>query len=180
MAEEWKDVKGYEGVYQVSNMGRVKSLPRTRQCRTKDGLLTMRVSEKIMRQWKRSSYYLVDFWKDGKRDIRSVHVLVYEAFVGEVINKNFIHHMDKNKLNNCVDNLVQLSVLEHNRLHCCGRPSKFKGVTKNNERNRQMYVDFKNGLTREELIDKYKLSRSQINHMLFREKNNEKEGEPNS
>lgn len=88
----------------------------------------MKVPEKILKQWKRSSYNLVDFWIDGKRFVQSVHVLVYEAFNGELRKGNFVHHIDENKLNNTPENLEQISVLEHNRIHFTGKPSWNKGL----------------------------------------------------
>ena len=59
----WKDVKDYEGLYQVSDSGLVRS------------------HKKILKQWKRSKYLLVDLWKNGIRDVRSVHVLIYETLI---------------------------------------------------------------------------------------------------
>lgn len=127
--EQWKDIKGYEGLYQVSNTGRVRSVERTRQCRVNGGTIaTMRVPAKILKQWKRSSYLLVDLWKDSKRDVRSVHYLVYEAFVGPIAKGLFIHHKDENKHNNNYSNLEMMSCLTHNRTHHAGKPSWNKGL----------------------------------------------------
>ena len=126
--EIWKDIIGYEGKYQVSNLGRVKSLKRHRRCRVHGGTVAvMVVPEKILKQWKRSSYFLVDLWKDTKRDVRSVHVLVYEAFVDKIKDKMMIHHKDENKFNNVPENLEMISCLTHNRIHHGGKPSWNKG-----------------------------------------------------
>tara|TARA_R110000796_G_scaffold36110_1_gene92388 strand:- start:8 stop:487 length:480 start_codon:yes stop_codon:yes gene_type:complete len=85
--EEFKDVIGYEGLYQVSNLGRVKSL--------KFG------KERILKTTLNKGDYLqLDLNKDGKRKVRTVHQLVAEAFLGHVpcghkliVNhKNFIRH----------------------------------------------------------------------------------------
>ena len=73
--------------------------------------------EQLLTQWKRSNYLLVDLWKDGERDVRSVHILVYEAFVAPLKQGLCVHHIDHNKLNNSVDNLVAMTVADHNRLH---------------------------------------------------------------
>lgn len=126
--EIWKDVYGYEGLYQVSNLGRIKSLERKRFCRIKGGkIAVMIVPERILKQWKRSKYLLVDLWKDKKREIKSVHILVYEAFVGEIKDKMMIHHKDENKFNNVPENLEMISCLTHNRIHHGGKPSWNKG-----------------------------------------------------
>ncbi|MBP5698848.1 MAG: HNH endonuclease, partial [Alphaproteobacteria bacterium] len=79
MTEVWKDIKGYEGLYQVSNIGRVKSLERKHKIILHGKECLRHQKERIMKQWKRSVYWLVDLWKDGKRDIRSVHHLVFET-----------------------------------------------------------------------------------------------------
>lgn len=127
--EQWRDIKGYEGLYQVSNTGRVRSVERTRQCRVNGGTIaTMRVPAKILKQWKRSSYLLVDLWKDSKRDVRSVHVLAYEAFVGPVEKGLMIHHKDHNKFNNNYNNLMMMSYDTHNKLHHAGKSSWNKGL----------------------------------------------------
>jgi hypothetical protein len=125
--ELWHDIKGYEGLYQVSNLGRVKSLERKHKIILHGKECLRRQKEHILKQWKRSVYFLVDLWKDGRRDIRSVHHLVYEAFNDRQICGFFVHHKDENKENNCADNLELMTVLEHNRHHVCGRPSWNKG-----------------------------------------------------
>lgn len=126
--EVWKDIKGYEGLYQVSNLGRVKSLERYHQIKIKGKECLRHQKERIMKQWKRSSYWLVDLWDKGKRDIRSIHHLVFETFNDRQIGGFFVHHKDENKDNNCVDNLELMSVLEHNRHHHGGKPSWNKGL----------------------------------------------------
>lgn len=126
--EEWKDIKGYEGLYQVSNFGRVKSLERKHKTKIKGKECLRRQKERILKQWKRSTYLLVDLWNEGKRDIRSVHHLVFEAFNNRQIGGFFVHHKDENKYNNRADNLELMSVLEHNRHHVCGREPWNKGL----------------------------------------------------
>ena len=103
--EEWKDIKGYEGLYQVSNFGRVKSLERKYKIILHGKECLRRQKERILKQWKRSTYLLVDLWNEGRRDIRSVHHLVFEAFVRPLRSDEDIAHKDGDKLNNAVDNL---------------------------------------------------------------------------
>lgn len=177
--EIWKDIDGYKGKYQVSNLGRVKSLERTRQCRTKDGLLTMKIPQRLLKQWKRSQYFLVDLWQDSKRDVRSVHALVYEAFIGKIEPGNYIHHIDRNKENNFWGNLEQLSMKKHNEIHHKGHIPWNKGMKMNPEshkkqwetrhakynyaeRNQSIIEDKKNGSSLKELSQKYNLSSRQI------------------
>lgn len=94
--EEWRDVIGFEGKYQVSNMGRVKSL---------DYLHTK--EEKILKQFlnNRIGYLQVKLWKEGKGKTCKVHRLVAKAFLGNPSNILMINHKDECKTNNVVSNL---------------------------------------------------------------------------
>lgn len=93
MKEIWKDIPNYEGLYQISSLGRVKSLNynRTKQ-------------EKILKQAKDyDGYHLVSLSKNGKHLTMKVHRLVAQAFLG---NSNLqINHIDENKSNNKISNL---------------------------------------------------------------------------
>lgn len=103
MNESWKDVEGYEGLYQVSNCGRVKSLERMRL--VKSGCFG-KVKEKILKHGKNKSGYLqVLLWKDGKQKSHRVQRLVANAFIPNPENKPEVNHKDENKENNCVWNL---------------------------------------------------------------------------
>ena len=90
--EIWKPVVGYEGLYEVSNWGRIKSI--------KFG------KERILNPGTNSCGYLhVGLYKNGKRKIFLVHRLVAEAFIPNPNNLPCINHKDENKLNNSVENL---------------------------------------------------------------------------
>ena len=123
----WKDIEGYEGRYQVSDTGLVKSCEHFHEITIKGTKTLRHRKEQLLRQWKRSNYLLVDLWDKGVRDVRSVHVLVYTAFKGPVPAGYLVHHIDSNKDNNSIDNLVVMSTKEHNRLHCTGRVPHNKG-----------------------------------------------------
>ena len=92
--EIWKDVKNYEGLYEVSNLGRVKSLNynRTRK-------------EKILKSGYVCGYCKVVLWKNGKRKYILVHRLVAEHFIPNIEDKPCIDHIDGNPMNNRVENL---------------------------------------------------------------------------
>lgn len=103
MQEIWKDIKGYEGYYQVSNLGRIKSLERI--VNRRDGIQSI-VHERIMVTCRGNEPYLVVMLsKDGKAHPRRVHRLVAEAFVPNPNNCNCVDHIDADKLNNRSDNL---------------------------------------------------------------------------
>lgn len=93
MAEEWKDIEGYEGLYQVSNLGRVRSFKQN-----KSGHLLKYKSN----CW---GYFQVGLSKNGKQKLFSVHRLVAEAFIPKVENKNIVNHIDCDKSNNHANNL---------------------------------------------------------------------------
>ena len=107
MIEIWKDVKGYEGRYVVSNIGRVKRLERVT---VQKHLL----QEKLIHiDVKRNGYCQVQLWKDGKDIQKLVHRLVAEAFIEKKEDCYFINHKDENKQNNCVNNLEWVSSKEN-------------------------------------------------------------------
>ena len=92
MKEIWKDIKDYEGHYQVSNCGRVKSI--------KFG------KERILKPKKDKYGYLhVNLYKNNIKKTYKVHRLVAEAFIDNTDNLTEVNHRDENKLNNNVDNL---------------------------------------------------------------------------
>lgn len=104
MEEEiWKDIKGWEGLYQVSNLGRVKSLPRLHDAihpyMTKEKILKPRVSG-----YQREYLAVVLHNNDRVKQIK-VHRLVAEAFVPNPNGYLEINHIDENKGNNRWDNL---------------------------------------------------------------------------
>lgn len=99
MKEEWKDIKGYEGFYQVSNFGRVKSLERYDR-------LGRLVEEKILKEYIDShGYYYSNLYKDGKYKCVRNHFIEAQAFIPNPENKPTVDHIDTNKLNNRLDNL---------------------------------------------------------------------------
>ena len=100
--EIWKDIEGYEGLYQVSNQGRVKSLER----KVDNGHCIRTVPERILKPNKtKKGYQLVNLWKEGKIKRMSVHRLVAKAFLPNPENLPQVNHKDENPSNNHVDNL---------------------------------------------------------------------------
>ena len=104
--EVWKDIKGYEGTYQVSNLGRVKALA--------DNTRRTHKGEHILSQTNSRGYRLVSLSKDGKMRSFSVHRLVAVAFIKRVEGKNEIDHINTIRKDNRVENLRWCSPKENN------------------------------------------------------------------
>lgn len=105
MKEEWKWVNGFEGVYQISNLGRIKSFKRT-----DDGY--------ILSNQNATGDYLRVVLNDTvsmKRRSVAIHVLVAEHFIGERPKGFHVHHKDDNKQNNVVTNLEYIHPKKHRK-----------------------------------------------------------------
>ena len=101
MMEIWRDIDSYEGLYQISNKGRVKSL--------KYG------KERILRAHDNGDGYLkVQLYKNTARQYRYIHRLVAETFIANQHNLPEINHKDENKKNNRVENLEWMTSKENN------------------------------------------------------------------
>ena len=115
MKEVWKDVTGFEGLYQVSDLGRIKSLPR--QCWMNSKGKTYRsVPERIMKSSLiGKGYKMVYLSKDGRVYSRLLARIVAEAFVPNPKNKPEVNHVDLDKLNCRASNLEWTTRLENMR-----------------------------------------------------------------
>lgn len=97
--ESWHDIPGYEGKYQVSDLGRVKSL-NYKGYTDEEHLLKTRLLGT------RGQYLSAELYdRNGKKHNRYVHVLVAQAFIPNPNGYPCVNHKDENKLNNCVSNL---------------------------------------------------------------------------
>lgn len=103
MEEIWKDIKGYEGLYQVSNLGRVKSM--LRKVPHLGGYRT--IPERIVKFYLSSTtgYYMIKLCKNNIYKLYLVHRLVAEAFVSNPNNWPYINHKDEDRTNNKATNL---------------------------------------------------------------------------
>lgn len=101
--EIWKDIKGYEGLYQVSNYGRVKSLNYRRTGK-----------EQLMKPILNTNGYFCVWLYNKQNKIYSIHRLVAEAFIPNPDNLPCVNHKDEDKTNNHVDNL-EFCTYEYNQ-----------------------------------------------------------------
>ena len=114
--EIWNDIKGYEGLYQISNTGRVKSLERTfKRTNTLIGKHTSPIRERILKA-SLKRYAGVTLVKDGKKEYPNVHRLVAIAFIPNTFRLPQVNHINGNRLDNSVTNLEWCSPSE-NALH---------------------------------------------------------------
>lgn len=101
--EIWKPIKDYEGLYEVSNLGNVRSLDHMRKISGNGEYLQ---KGKVLKNIKNNSGYIrVTLSKEGKRKNKHIHRLVAEAFIPNPNNLSCINHKDENPLNNNVNNL---------------------------------------------------------------------------
>ena len=115
MEEIWKDIEGYEGLYQVSNLGRVRSLDHMSFRNLNGKIYDCRVKGKMLALVKDSSGYLnARLWKDGVKAYL-VHRLVAKAFIHNPDNLETVNHKDEDITNNRADNLEYLSVVDNIR-----------------------------------------------------------------
>ena len=98
MKEVWKDIVGFEGLYEVSNMGNVRNTKR------RDKLLKPLIQTNGKAKTLRASVCLVD--KGGKKHLLKVHRLVAETFIPNPYGYETVIRLDKNGLNNSVNNLA--------------------------------------------------------------------------
>lgn len=99
MSEVWKDIVNYEGFYQVSNLGRVRSLDRY------DNRGIFHKSQIIKPKEHPRGYYGISLWKEGKQSQFLVHRLVAQAFIPNENDMPDINHRNENKTDNRADNL---------------------------------------------------------------------------
>lgn len=142
MNEIWKDVVGFEGLYQVSNLGNVKSL---------DRLVTYSDGRQITHKGKEiipldnHGYLRVSLSKNGEKKEYRVHRLVALAFIPNPDNKPYVNHLDEVKSNNFVDNL-EWSTKDENfnyskEKYLEGMQKKYKKVTVTTDKGETIVYD---------------------------------------
>lgn len=104
--ETWKPVVGYEGFYEVSDLGRVRSVPRELAKRKPCWKTGYRKKGQLIKPQKRPNGYLfVNLHKDGIKRMANIHRLVAEAFIENPRKCAFVNHKDESRDNNAADNL---------------------------------------------------------------------------
>jgi hypothetical protein len=115
--EEWRDVAGFEGFYQVSSLGRVRSLDRYVDGKMVNGrrLRVLRRGFVMSQSIDNYGYSVITFSKNGEKSQFTVHRLVAIAFVGGNFQGSQVNHIDGNKSNNIPSNLEFCTIAQNNR-----------------------------------------------------------------
>lgn len=112
---EWKDIKGYEGLYQVSNTGLVRSVSHQARNNINGGI--RQTKGKILSPYKMPNGYLqVQLCKNNKRTKHYIHRLVADAYIDNFNRLSEVNHLDGNKDNNGIENLEWISH-KNNQIH---------------------------------------------------------------
>lgn len=134
MKEKWKDVLGYEGKYQVSDLGRIRTLTPRHGGTT----LVLHPSHD------KDGYLIIWLYKNGTKTFKRVHRLVAEAFIENKDKKPQVNHIDENKENNCVNNLEWVTCKENNNHGT--RNARVSAAKRNTKCKKIIQMDFNGGV----------------------------------
>lgn len=139
--EVWKDIVGYEGLYRISNKGNVKSLT-FRKC--VHGVDTVSNADIMLNPTDNGNGYLiVPLFKNKQRKIHYIHRLVAEHFIANPNKYPVVNHLDRDKKNNCVDNL-EWCTQKKNVIHSSDKMKKPKSRCKSTNTG-EKYIRLLNG-----------------------------------
>lgn len=148
--ELWKSVVGYEGKYEVSNTGRVRSV--FREIRRSDGVVQKRAGKELKQRMKDDGYVDVKLSSSGVSKKVCVHILVARAFVPGYMPGLEVNHKDFNPLNNCANNLEWITHTDNinytvkNGRHVT-QTHDFKGTKNPNYNNNKLHKKYLNDKT---------------------------------
>lgn len=114
MIECWRDIPGYEQIYQVSSLGRIRRIGRAAKSGKGHGG-GARIGRIRKLQENRFGYQTIDLWANGKQKTIFVHRLVAAAFIGQRPDNHFVNHKDGDKKNNKPANLEYVTSSENNK-----------------------------------------------------------------
>lgn len=157
MIEEWRPVIGYEGLYEVSNLGRVRSVDR--YVKSKGESYWLRKGKMLSPAKDKNGYLKVNLSCNGKNNIIRVHRLVAQVFIHNPDNLPEINHKDEDKTNNRVDNLEW----------CDRKYNNNYGTKIERQKNTNIQNGFWTGLSKEEYMKKYNQDRKEYKKKWYQE-----------
>lgn len=179
--DEWQDIPGYEGLYQASISGFIKSLDRTVKCRgSKQRVIPGRI---IKSHKKNNGYIFVRLTKNKKSKNKYLHRLVLKAFSNKNEWKDTVNHIDGNKENNCLSNLEWASRsenLKHAYKNGLNKVTEYQKsqTSKANRGSKQHFSRlseenipeirdlYSSGMTYEQIGEKYSVHRETIGNII--------------
>lgn len=151
MKEIWKDIPGYEGLYQASNLGQIKRLSRK-----------YAPKEKVLKPQRRNGYLSICLTKNKDKSTHNIHRLITKTFIGE--SDLIVNHKDGNKHNNNIENLEYCTSRDNCR-HVF--TSKIK-ITNSEKYKTEIINDYQNGVTLTHLTRKYHVDLRDLKILLLR------------
>ena len=139
--EKWLDIDGYEGLYQVSDKGNVRSIDR--YVISKGGASKLVKGVVLKQQVDKDGYKRVGLHKDGVQKIVGVHRLVAEAFLLKEEGKYIVDHIDGNPSNNAKENLRWVTTIENNGTSIAKKRKSISAIKRedNKRKIRQYYLN---------------------------------------
>lgn len=157
--EVWKAVVGYEGLYEVSDLGRIKSLPKRK------GRFLHNESHILSQKNHRDGYKVATLCKDKKLKSYQTHRLVAQAFLSNPENKREVNHIDFNKSNNILSNL-EWSSSQENKIHSLNH-NRLPSAKITWQTVREIRELRKQGVTIPALVSMFPIKRTAIGNIVY-------------
>lgn len=172
MEEIWKDIVHYEGLYQASNLGNIRSIDRF--VVSSDGIRQFRHGKTIKQRKNQKGYKIVRLSKNGEAKNKFVHILVLESFCKRPDGLNQINHKDENKENNRLDNLEYCNNVYNQNYGSCS-VNKSKSTINDKRKSKQVIQFTKDGTFIKEFPSLHEVERTLgFKHGHIRDACNEK------